>query len=376
MISRGGELYKEGDTLRLPDLAATLRRIQRDGRDGFYRGETSEMIIREMERGGGLISHADMEAYEPAIRVPVEGTYRGFTVIGPPLPSSGGICLVEFLNILEKFDLARSGYHSSRTVHLETEAMKCVFADRSAYLGDPGFSRAPVERLVSKQYGAAFAAKIDTLHDMPSSRFATDASGRGEGPQTTHYAVVDEARTVVSVTFTLNDLFGCKVVPQGAGFFLNDDIDDFSVSPGTPNLYGLTGSAANALAPRKCPLSSMSPTIVLKDGNPLFTLGARGGPKIITAVAQTILNVVDFGMNIQEAVDAPRFHHQWLPDTLEYDKYCFPADVMINLSAMGHRMKEADDYLGRLEAIGIDPDRSGWLYGAPDPREEGEAAGY
>lgn len=370
-----GRWPREGERLQQPRLAATLRRISDHGKDGFYKGEMARLIVNEIQRGGGYVSLQDLTEYDAIIRQPVHGMYRGYEILGPSPPSSGGTCLLELLHIVEGYDLALMGFHSSRSTHLIVEAMKHVYADRAEFLGDPKFAANSVDRLTSEQYAREVRAEIDTVNATPSGAVHPASVEFQEGNHTTHYVVMDNTGNVASVTYTLNDLYGCKVVVDSAGFFLNDDIDDFSIKAGAPNSYGLMGSAANALAAGKRPLSSMSPTIVLKDGKPFMALGARGGPRIITAVFQTIINVVDFHMNIQDAVNAPRFHHQWKPDSVLYEKNCFSADVMNRLQQKGHHLKESDEYLGRLEAMYVDPTGK-IMIGAPDPREEGVAAWY
>jgi gamma-glutamyltranspeptidase / glutathione hydrolase len=372
---KNGQVLIECDTLRQPDLALTLRRIQQNGADEFYQGETARLIVEEMHRGGGIITMEDLEEYEPILRKPLQGSYRGYEIVTMALPSSGGVCLLELLNLVEGFDLRAMGFHSSRSVHVMSEAMKRVYADRAEFLGDPDFVNVPVDLLISKQYANDRLKDIDTTKATPSNLIHHGDVQIHEGQHTTHYVVVDSNGTVVSTTYTLNDLFGSKVVVGGAGFFLNDEMDDFSVKPGVPNSYGLIGGDANAIEPKKRPLSSMVPTIVLKEKKPFMALGARGGSKIITSVFQTIVNVIDFDMNIQEAVDAPRFHHQWLPDEIVYERFCFPEDVIMALIENGYKLREVAPNLGKIEALYFDTEQK-WIYGAPDPREEGVAIGY
>lgn len=375
IVSPGGMLLAQGDTFRQPELATTLQRISDHGHDGFYSGETARLIVEEMKRGGGNITLDDLDEYEAIVREPLAGRYRGHTFLVPPLPSSGGICLLQLLNMVEGYDLEGMGFHSSRSIHHLTEAMKRTFADRAEFLGDPGFVRAPVERLVSKEYGFLRRNEIDTLRATNIQLVTHGRQYLSEGENTTHYSVVDAFGNVVAVTYTLNDLFGSKVVVDGAGFLLNDQMDDFSAKPGVPNIFGLIGGDANAIEPAKRPLSSMSPTIVLKNGTPYIILGARGGSKIITAVFQTIINVIDYGMTIDQAVNMPRFSHQWYPDELSYERYSLPEDVLYNLAARGHTTKAVNGSLGQLEAILIDS-ASGWIYGGPDHREGGVVIGY
>ena len=375
IFSKNGGHLREGDTLRQHDLARTLGRIQAKGIDGFYRGETSRLVEEEMRRGGGIMTRGDLEHIRSVRRDPLRGSYRGYEILSPPPPSSGGLCLLEILNICEGYDLASMGFHSSRAVHLVAEAMKRAYADRAELMGDPDFVSVPVEVLVSKRYADRRRSEIDTVCATEGVRVRAGIEAGREGRHTTHFCVVDGEGTIVSATTTLNDLFGCKVIVGGTGFFLNDEMDDFSAKPGVPNAYGLLGGDANAIVPAKRPLSSMAPTIVLKDGTPCMVLGARGGSKIITAIAQVISNVADFGMDLQQAVDAPRFHDQWAQDSLLFEKFAFPRDVVERLEERGHHLRETDEPLGGLEAIWFDR-AQGWIYGVPDPREEGVALGY
>ena len=374
-FTREERLFAEGDTLRQPMLAATLRRIQKNGAEGFYRGETARLILAEMQRGGGILTVDDLRDYEAVERAPIRTTYRGCEILSMPPPSSAGLCLSELFNIVEGYDLSSMGFHSSRSVHVMTEAMKRVYADRAEYMGDPDAVEVPVDKLASKSYAEIRRKEIDSLHASEARIVHHGDLQWKEGQNTTHYCVIDKDGSIVSTTYTLNDLFGSKVVVDGAGFFLNDEMDDFSSKPGVPNAYGLIGGYANAIAPNKRMLSSMSPTILLKDERPVMVLGARGGSRIITSVFEAIVNVVDFEMRGQDAIDQPRFHHQWLPDTLIYEKYCFPADVVRNLEALGHVVREQAGATGEIEAIYIDQ-KSGIIYGAPDPREGGVAVGY
>lgn len=370
-----GELIKAGNVFYQPDLAKTLLRIQETEGTDFYKGITSQLIVREMANGNGLITLSDLESYQPILREPLKGTYRDFEIITTPLPSSGGICLLQMLNILERFDIASLGYHSSRSVHIMAEAMKLAFADRAEFLGDPDFVKIPVNGLISKKYAEQQVKKIDTTKTTPSHNVTFIDPTLFENENTTHYVVIDSQGNIATVTYTLNDLWGNKIVVTGAGFLLNNEMDDFNVQVNVPNNYGLVNKKANIVEPKKRPLSSMTPTIVLKDDKPFMILGARGGPKIINAVLQTIVNVIDFGMNIRQSVEMPRFHHQYLPDELLLEKYALPFDVKNNLSSMGHTIKEITSTLGQLEAIYIDHNK-GWIYGVPDSREGGVAVGY
>jgi len=372
---RNGEVYKQGDTIRQPDLAKTLERIKIHGAKDFYRGETARLIVEEMKNGGGLITNEDLANYEAIIREPLVGNYRDYEIISVPPPSSGGICLIEILNTLEHFDLSSLGYHSSRSIHIIAEAMKRVYADRAEYLGDADFITIPTEVLTSKKYSDELANGIDTLHAKPSNSISSKIRHINEPQNTTHYSVIDSSGNCVAVTYTLNDLFGSQVVVDSAGFFLNNEMDDFSSKPGSPNSYGLVGSYANSIEGGKRPLSSMSPTIILHNNKPVLILGARGGSRIITAVLQVIINMIDYKMDIDDAVNFPRFHHQWLPDELIYERFCFPEDVVQNLIAKGHNVKEVKSKIGALEVIYIDQS-NGYIYGVPDSREGGTAIGF
>jgi len=373
-FSKNGEPYKEGDLLIQKDLAKVLKLIRDRGRDGFYKGKVADLIVAEMKRGGGIITHEDLEKYQPVIRKPVIGNYRGYEIISMGPPSSGGVCLIELLNILENFDLKKYGHNSSYTIHYLVEAMKRVYADRAEYLGDPDFVEIPLDKLLSKEYAKEIASQIDTFFATPSSKIVRSVSPPQDGIHTTHYSVVDKWGNVVSVTTTINSYFGSMVVVDGAGFFLNNEMDDFSAKPGVPNQFGLLGNKANSIQPSKRMLSSMTPTIVLKNGKPFLVLGSPGGSTIITSVLQVILNIIDFEMNIQEAVDAPSVHHQWYPDEVYYEKRGLPLDVIENLKKRGHKLVERHGFQGEVQAILID--ENGIKYGAADPRGYGFAMGY
>lgn len=375
VFTKNGQPYREGDTLRQKDLARTLRLIKAKGRDGFYEGEIAQFIVQEMKRAGGLITEDDLEDYEPIIREPVRGTYRGHEILSMGPSSSGGIGLIQLLNILEGYDVASYGFLSSKTLHLFAEAMKRVYADRAEFLGDPDFVDVPVEWLISKEYAAERRREIDLARATPSREVRHGKQGAQGHSETTHYSVTDSFGNVVSTTTTLNDSYGSKVVVDGAGFLLNNEMDDFSAKPGVPNMYGLIGSEANSIQPKKRMLSSMTPTIVVKKGRPFMVVGTPGGGTIITTVLQILVNVIDFKMDFQEAVDAPRIHHQWLPDTLLFEKRGLPIDVVENLRALGHIVVELEGTYGRVEAILIDHQK-GLIYGSSDPRGHGEAVGY
>jgi gamma-glutamyltranspeptidase/glutathione hydrolase len=374
-FTKDGTPYEEGDLLVQKDLAETLRRIQRSGRDGFYKGKTADLIVAEMRRGGGLITAEDLQSYQPIERPPIYGTYRGYKIVSMGPSSAGGICLVEMLNLLEPFNLAASGFASSRTVSYMAEAMKLAYADRSKYLGDSDFFPVPISRLISKEYAAERGKLLDTTKATPSTMIAPGVIPLKEGTHTTHYSVVDRSGNAVSVTTTINSWFGNKIVVEGAGFFLNNEMDDFSAKPGAPNIYGLVGGEANSIQPGKRMLSSMTPTIVLKDDKPFLVIGSPGGSTIITTVLEVILNVIDHRMNIAEAIDAPRVHHQWLPDTLYYEKYGLAKDVIENLEKRGYHVRQRRGTQGVAEGIIIDR-KDGILFGSSDSREYGGAVGY
>lgn len=375
IFTKKGEAYAEGDRLVQKDLAATLSRIQRYGKDGFYKGKTADLIVAEMKKGGGIITREDLANYQPVERPPVRGTYRGYEIISMGPSSSGGVALIYLLNILEGYDIAAGGFGSSKTISLMAEAMKLTYADRAEYLGDPDFYPVPIEQLISKEYAALRRKLINGTKATPSSAISHGSVANHESMQTTHYSVVDRWGNAVSVTTTINDYFGNDIVVEGTGFFLNNEMDDFSAKPGAPNMFGLIGGEANSVQPNKRMLSAMSPTIVLKDNQPFLVIGTPGGSTIITTVLQVILNVIDHKMNIEEAIDAPRVHHQWLPDTLFYEKRGLPQDVVENLVKHGYAVRERNGYRGLAAGIVVDK-KKGLLYGATDPRGYGAAVGY
>ncbi|MFN0159075.1 MAG: gamma-glutamyltransferase [Bacteroidota bacterium] len=373
-FTRNG-ILRQGDILKQEDLARTLKAISDEGEKGFYEGKVAELIVAEMDRGGGIISRQDLASYSAVERVPLRGLYRGYEILTSPPPSAGGVVVLQTLNMLEQFDLRRMEIGSSRSLHVFAAATQRSYADRAVYLGDPDFVEMPLAELLSKEYATERARTVDSLQATPSTRIHAGQLEETEGQQTTHYCVVDGFGNVVSATVTLNGFYGSKTVVGGAGFFLNNEMDDFVVKPGTPNMYGLVGGEANAIAPRKRMLSSMAPTIVLKDGKPFMAVGGRGGSRISTAVAQVIMNVIDYDLNMQEAIDWPRIHHQWLPDRIFYEPHGLPPDVRNNLTRMGYSLELTFDHNGRCQALMIDP-LNGEFLGAPDPREEGVAIGY
>ena len=369
-----GTLPGPGDRLVQPDLARTLTLIAREGSDAFYKGAIADLIAAEMARSGGLITKADLSAYSPRERAPVVGSYRGYRVVSMPPPSSGGIALVQLLNILERFPLADYGHNSSRSVHLVAEAARRVYADRSEWLGDPDFVDVPVAGLLSRPYADVLRSGISETRATPSREVRPGQPRTFEHSETTHYSVVDADGSAVATTTTLNGSYGSGQMVTGAGFLLNNEMDDFSAKPGVANMYGLVGGAANAVAPGKRMLSSMTPTILVKDGKTRLVAGSPGGSRIITTVLQVVLNIVDFKMNVQQAVDAPRFHHQWLPDAIRIEAQGFPADVVTALEAMGHTTEVGAD-MGDVHAIMID-EATGLRLGASDPRQDGRTVGY
>ncbi|HUD31388.1 MAG TPA: gamma-glutamyltransferase, partial [Variovorax sp.] len=321
-----GEPFAVGQKLVQKDLARTLRAISRQGPDGFYKGKVGAAIVASSQAGKGIITQADLDQYRTRELAPVECDYRGHRVISAPPPSSGGVVICEMLNILEGYPLKDLGFRSAQSVHYQIEAMRHAYVDRNSYLGDPDFVKNPLDRLLDKGYAEKVRAVIDP-NKAGVSRDIKPGVAPHEGSNTTHYSITDKWGNAVSVTYTLNDWFGAKVMASGTGVLLNNEMDDFTAKIGVPNLYGLVQGEANAIAPGKRPLSSMSPTIVSKDGAPVFVVGTPGGSRIITAVLHTILNVVDYGMNVQEAVDAPRFHQQWLPDVTNVETFALGPDT-------------------------------------------------
>lgn len=365
-----GTPLREGDTLVQTDLAATLSAVAAQGPRGFYEGPVAEKLAEAIREAGGIITADDLKAYQPVIRTPVHGTYRGYDIVSMPLPSSGGVGLVETLNILEGFPLAEMKQGSPVSLHVLIEAMKRAYADRAHYLGDPAFVSAPVATLITKDYAAKQRASIDLDHATPWVDAVLTAPPH-EGSNTTHFSVVDGFGNAVSNTYTLNFSYGVGLVAEGTGVLLNNELDDFTAAPGAANAYGLVGFEANLPGPGKRPLSSMSPTIVLKDGKPILVTGSPGGSRIISTVLQVIVNVLDYHMDVAAAVAAPRLHHQWLPDEVRIERG-FSETTLDALRAKGHRIVEP---MGQTSANSIAVTPSG-LLGAPDPRTRGaEAAG-
>jgi gamma-glutamyltranspeptidase / glutathione hydrolase len=395
IFQRDAHPYQPGETFRQPELAQTLERIAKNP-DDFYHGTMARELAAFVQKGGGLLTADDLAHYEVKEREPVHGTYRGYEIVSAPPPSSGGIALLEILNILEGYDLAKAGNRSAQAIHLTVEAFRRAFFDRAELLGDPDFSKIPVAQLIDKKYGAAWRESIDPAHATPSKdlqrpaifsqldQYAAlhPAAGEVREPEhTTHYSVVDAEGNAVAVTTTLNDNFGSRVTAEGLGFLLNDEMDDFTSKPGAPNLYGLIQGPANAIAPDKRPLSAMTPTIVLKNDKLFLVLGSPGGARIITTVANILMGVTDYGMNIQEAVNAPRFHHQWEPDVLRVEQW-FSPDTVNLLREMGHKVEFGvsvagiwEPYWSDGECIAVDQ-TNGERLGASDQRNNGKAVGY
>ena len=370
LMKQGG--WEEGDTIYWKRLGHTLERIRDKKRDGFYSGKTAEDIVQEMKRGGGLITHEDLQKYEAVWREPVTGNYKNYKVISMGPPSSGGIALLQLLNIVEDYPLADYGFHSTDAIHTIVEAEKRVYADRAKYLGDPDYINVPQEQLLSKAYLQEHMASFNTDKATKSEDIEAGELLQ-EHEQTTHFSIVDKYGNAVALTTTLNGSYGSKVVVDGSGFLLNNEMDDFSAKPGYPNLYGLIGGKANAIAPEKRMLSSMTPTIVEKDGNLFMVIGTPGGSTIITSVFQNIINVIDYNMNMQQSVAAKRYHHQWLPDMIFYEDGAIPAEVKEELIEMGHVLQTRGP-IGRVDAILVQ--ENGQLQGGADPRGDDTAMGF
>jgi len=370
---KNGALYDWQETFRQPELARTLERIAHQGSRDFYEGGTARLLATAMAANGGLITLADLHDYQAIERTPLEADYKGYHVITSPPPSSGGVGLLQMLAILNTTDYQKSGAGSAATYHYLAEVMRRFFADRDEYLGDPDFVNNPISALLDPAYIQSRRSTMDPQHETPSDQLSPGLTPAREGTNTTHYSIVDEQGNVVAVTYTLNNGYGSGVTVPGAGFLLNDEMDDFAAKPGAPNMYGLVQGEKNAIAPGKRPLSSMVPTVILKNGKPFLVLGAPGGPTIITAVLQVIVNVIDFKMNVQDAVDFPRIHEQWKPDRLEFETGVSPDTIAI-LKRMGYPIDESHpQVLARVEAIEIN---DGWLQGAHDGRGPGKAEGH
>jgi gamma-glutamyltranspeptidase/glutathione hydrolase len=373
---RDGKFYNEGEVFKQVELAETLQRLKEEGPREFYEGRTARLIVEDMKTNGGLITLQDLKNYKPVEREPLLGTYRGYGIITMPPPSSGGVALLEMLNVLEHYDIAGMGYQSSAKYHVMIEAMRRAFADRAEFLGDPDFVKVPARGLTSKAYAREIQRSIDMVKATPSTKVGHGNPPSNETKDTTHYTVIDSMGNVVSNTYTINGWYGSGVTVRGAGFLLNNEMDDFAAKPGAANAYGLIQGEANAVAAGKRPLSSMTPTLVLKDGKLYFAIGSPGGPTVINQMLQVILNIIDHGMNIQQAINAPRLHHQWQPDAVIYEPYGIARDVIEALKAKGHQFSDRQFYIGDIQGVMIDT-KSGERLGASDPRGPGGRAwGY
>lgn len=372
IFTKNGKPFEEGDKFVQKDLAKTLKLISAKGRDGFYKGEVADKIVNQMRNTGGLITYEDLENYKAVERAPIISTFKGYKVITMGPPSGGGVILLQSLNVLENFEFNKDEWNSSEYIHKLVETFKYAYADRSKHLGDSDFYPVPLVELLNKDYSQRIFTQIG-YNALPSSEISPGEFPKyDESQETTHYSVVDKFGNAVSVTTTINSSYGAKVVVEGAGFLLNNEMDDFSAKPGEPNQFGLTGSQANKIEPGKRMLSSMTPTIILKDEKPILILGSPGGSTIPTAVLQVIMNYLIFGMQVQAAVNSPRIHHQWLPDRIDYENRAILNDVKENLIKRNHILGELRT-LGRVEAIAIE---NGMLFGATDPRGYGGAVGY
>ncbi len=364
--------WKVGDTLIQTDLANTLKRIRDKGVDGFYKGETARLILEEMKRGKGIISYDDLENYKAKFRPAYTFNYKGYTIAGMPMPSSGGLLLHQMMKMIEERNIGAMGFESLQAVQLMTEVEKRAFADRGEYMGDADFYKVPVKMLTNDVYLRGRMKNYDPTRATPGSEIRPGVLPRAESEQTTHLSVIDKDGNAVAVTTTLNNSYGCRTVVGGAGFFLNDEMDDFSIKPGVPNMYGAIGGDANAIAPGKRMLSSMTPTIVMKDNKPYIIAGTPGGTTIPTSVFQTLIDIIEFNMTTEDAVDKPKFHHQWLPDTLDVEKG-FPAAIKEALQKMGYLVRQRSS-IGRTEVIRVLP--AGKFEAAAENLADGTAEGY
>ncbi|MBI3652447.1 MAG: gamma-glutamyltransferase [Acidobacteria bacterium] len=381
---RGGKFYQEGERFVQPELAATLARLQKNWRD-FYTGKTAHLIAADMKANGGLVTLNDLQEYQATIRKPLRGSYRGYEILTMPPPSSGGAHLIQMLNMLEHYDLNQMPFNASDHLHLLTEVMKRAFADRAEYMGDADFVKVPVAGIISKKYADELVKTIDMQHATPSASIKAGVPTTYEPTETTHFTVIDKAGNVVSNTYTLNGSYGCGATAKGTGVLLNNEMDDFTAKVGVPNMFGLLQSEKNAIAPRKRPLSAMTPTIILQDGKVYFAVGSPGGPTIINTVLQVIVNVIDYGMNLQQAIDAPRIHHQWMPDEIRFEPFGLNADTRKELERRGHLFhkragdsgatEETGSVIGDAQGVMVES-ATGIRLGASDSRRGGKAIGY
>jgi gamma-glutamyltranspeptidase / glutathione hydrolase len=372
---RDGHIYTMGERFKQPELAATLARIQKNPRD-FYEGITARRIVADMRAHGGLITMKDLREYKPVIREPLHGSYRGHDFIVMPPPSSGSVAIIEMLHMLEHYDVGSMGWQSARYLHLLTEVMRRAFADRAEFLGDPDFNKMPIAALTSAAYAEERRKTIDPDRASSSQDIRAGDPAPFEKTDTTHFSIVDADGNMVSNTYTLNDWFGSGVTAKGTGVLLNNEMDDFTSRPGVANEYQLIQSDKNAIAPKKRPLSSMVPLIMIDNGKPWLAVGAAGGPRIISTVLEIVLSVVDFHINIQEAIDAGRVHHQWMPDEIYWEPGGTNPDTRASLEKMGHKFRAKGlDHISDANAVMIDP-RTGLRQGGSDARRDGVAAGY
>jgi gamma-glutamyltranspeptidase / glutathione hydrolase len=381
IFQRDGKFYELGETFVQPELAKVLERIKANPRD-FYEGETAKLIAADMQANGGIITLEDLRTYEPTLRKPLRTTYRGHEILTMPPPSSGGIALIEMLNMLESYDLKSMGWHSAQYTHTLVEVMRRAFADRASFLGDTDFAKVPVAALTNPKFAAERRKTIDPLHASSSRDQGPGNPAPYESPDTTHFTIVDADGNIVTNTYTINDSYGSGVTARGTGILLNNEMDDFTSKVGVANDYGLMQGEANAIQPKKRPLSSMTPTMVLKEGKPLFAIGSPGGPTIINTVLHVIVNVVDFGMDIQQAIDAPRFHHQWQPDMIYWEAFGMSPDTRTMLEKMGHKFRDIPGAsrklpsdIGDAHGVLIDP-TTGMRMGGSDARLGGVAVGW
>ncbi len=374
IFTKNGEKFQEGDLFVQKDLARTLELIKKYGRKGFYEGRTAELIVNQIQKLGGYITLEDLKNYHCVERKPVIGFYRGYKIISIGPPSSGGVAIIQALNILENLDLKKEDYQSSKYIHYLIETLKRVYFDRAEYLGDSDFVYVPVQKLISKEYARKLFEQINPEKATNFEEVNTTSAFGFESLETTHYSVIDKDGNAVSVTTTINSSYGSSIVVEGAGFLLNNEMDDFSIKPGVQNQFGLIGKEANAIAPNKRMLSSMTPTIILKDNKPFLILGSPGGSMIITSVLQVILNIIDFKMDLFRAVSFPRIHHQYVPEVVYYEDYALSEDAIKELEEYGHQLKKRN-YIGWINAIMVD-EQNKFYFGMSDPRGYGLAMGY